>query len=283
MVSLNVPKGEHGETPTLGRLGGLAPGEAERGAKALWLAGDGYRAALFHLGALTRLNELGLLGQLGTIGAVSGGAITAAVLAARIPWPLGGSCSDWTEQVAEPLRAIAGRRARGRGLGRRSLTGAGAEAAFEERYARELIASLGGESPRGPRFVFGASGLTLSGLAAGWEECLEWEIDGAAGTPSGYSRELVLDTIARVRTDLNAFGAAEQAVLENHGYLLADAAVRAGELGAAGGSELGAVEPPHAEWASEARVREALGSRSRRRPVVGLRNVRGLWPGVRLK
>ena len=276
MASSFVPKGPRGELPTLGRLGGLAPGEAERGAKALWLAGDGYRAALFHLGALTRLNELGLLGRLGTIGAVSGGAIAAAVLAAQVPWPLAGAYGDWTEQVAEPLRAIAGRDARGRALVRRPFPGAAAEAAFEERYARELIAALGGESARGPRFVFGASGLTLSGLAAGWEECLEWEIGGTTGARHGYSSDLVAETIAAVRTDLVAFGPAERAVLENHGYLLADAAVRSGGLGAT--AVPGPAEPPHPEWMSEARVREALGPSSRR-PVAGLRRVRGWWPG----
>lgn len=40
---------------------------------------------LFHLGALWRLNELGFLGKLGRISSVSGGSITAGVLAAN--WP----------------------------------------------------------------------------------------------------------------------------------------------------------------------------------------------------
>src|ERR1700742_446741 len=76
---------------TVGRLGGLAAGEVDRGEKALWLAGGGFRAALFHLGALTRLNELGLLARTGTVGAVAGGSIVAALLATRIPWPLDGA------------------------------------------------------------------------------------------------------------------------------------------------------------------------------------------------
>ena len=147
-----------GDRTTLGRLGGLAPGEADRGEKALWLSGGGYRAALFHLGALTRLNELGLLAQIGTVGAVSGGSILAALLATRVPWPLQGAYRDWPERVAEPMRAIARRNARARAFLRRPLGRRGAEAALEERYARELVESLGGESERGPRFVFGASG-----------------------------------------------------------------------------------------------------------------------------
>jgi NTE family protein len=54
----------------------------------LCLSGGGYRAALFHLGALRRLDELGVLGQVRTISAVSGGAIIANLLAdPRLVWP----------------------------------------------------------------------------------------------------------------------------------------------------------------------------------------------------
>src|ERR1700742_3699425 len=93
------PRRGAGERPTVGRLGGLASVEIERGEKALWLGGGGFRAALFHLGALTRLNELGLLARTGTVGAVAGGSILAALLATRVPWPLQGSYRDWPEQV----------------------------------------------------------------------------------------------------------------------------------------------------------------------------------------
>ncbi|OLT31053.1 hypothetical protein BJF82_02585 [Kytococcus sp. CUA-901] len=55
---------------------------------ALCLSGGGFRAALFHLGALRRLNELGMLGQLRTVSAVSGGSIAAMLLAdPRLEWP----------------------------------------------------------------------------------------------------------------------------------------------------------------------------------------------------
>jgi hypothetical protein len=255
---------------TLGRLGGLEPAEAGRGAKALWLAGPGYRAALFHLGALTRLNEVGMLAQLGTVGAVAGGSIIAALLARGVAWPLQGAYRDWPERVAEPMRAIARRNARARALLRRPLPGTAVEAALEERFARELAASLGGESAAGPRFVFGASGLTLSGLAAGWEESLEWELGGSAHPP-GYRPDLVRETIAAVRTDLDAFGEAEQAVLENHGYLMADAALRARGLHVAGGILTHPPQPPHPRWIAEARVREALAASSRRTAVGRLR------------
>ncbi|HYC82847.1 MAG TPA: patatin-like phospholipase family protein [Solirubrobacterales bacterium] len=258
------------ERPTLGRLGGLARDEIERGEKALWLAGGGFRAALFHLGALTRLNELGLLARTGTVGAVAGGSIVAALLATRVPWPLHGAYRDWPERVAEPLREITRRNVRARSLLRRPLGGPGA--ALEERYARELLAELGEEPEWGPRFVFGASGLTLSGLAAGWEECIEWDLE--LPTWGGYDERLVAETIATVRTDLDAFGEAEQAVLENHGYLLADAALRADGHAAAVAIEPLPPLPPHPRWMDPERVRAALGSSSRRTPIGRLRSRR---------
>ena len=47
---------------------------------ALCLSGGGYRATLFHVGVVLRLNELGLLHPIKRVSSVSGGSITAAVL-----------------------------------------------------------------------------------------------------------------------------------------------------------------------------------------------------------
>lgn len=254
---------------TVGRFGGLTATEADRGERALWLSGQGYRAALFHLGALTRLNELGLLAQVSTVGAVSGGSILAALLATRVPWPLHGAFREWREQVARPLRTIAQHNVRARAILRRPFP-SGAEAALEERYARELVESLGGESRWGPNFVFGASGLMLSGLAAGWEECVEWDL-GSSAHPPGYPPELVSEAVVAVRTDLDPFGEGEQAVLENHGYLLADAALRERGLAGIGGIEGLPPEPPHPRWMNEERVREALSAKAGRQLVGRLR------------
>lgn len=46
----------------------------------LCLSGGGYRAMLFHVGAILRLNELGVLKKLGRVSSVSGGSITSGVL-----------------------------------------------------------------------------------------------------------------------------------------------------------------------------------------------------------
>jgi NTE family protein len=50
---------------------------------ALCLSGGGYRAMLFHLGSLWRLNEAGLLPRLSRVSSVSGGSIAAGVLGMR--------------------------------------------------------------------------------------------------------------------------------------------------------------------------------------------------------
>ncbi|MDR6827699.1 NTE family protein [Bosea sp. BE271] len=51
----------------------------------LALSGGGYRAMVFHVGSLWRLNEVGLLPKIRRVSSVSGGSITAAALA--LAWP----------------------------------------------------------------------------------------------------------------------------------------------------------------------------------------------------
>src|SRR5882757_3461130 len=51
------------------------------GGLCLALSGGGFRATLFHLGSLRRLNELGLISRASAISSVSGGSIMAACLA----------------------------------------------------------------------------------------------------------------------------------------------------------------------------------------------------------
>jgi NTE family protein len=45
-------------------------------------------------------------------------------------------------------------------------------------------------------------------------------------TSPAYSKEFASRVIAKIRTDLDAFSTTEASVLENHGYLLADAAIK---------------------------------------------------------
>ncbi|MEO5375790.1 MAG: patatin-like phospholipase family protein, partial [Alphaproteobacteria bacterium] len=77
---------------------------------ALCLSGGWYRAMLFHTGVLWRLHELGLLGSMARISSVSGGSITAAVLA--LAWPslsfaAGSTRGEFVPKVVEPIRDLA--------------------------------------------------------------------------------------------------------------------------------------------------------------------------------
>jgi NTE family protein len=56
----------------------------ERRGVALCLSGGGFRAAIFHAGALRRLNELGVLAKVDTFSCVSGGSIIGGYLASAI-------------------------------------------------------------------------------------------------------------------------------------------------------------------------------------------------------
>jgi len=79
---------------------------SEREGVALCLSGGGFRNALFHLGAVRRLNELGILCEVKTVSAVSGGTTLAAHLAATASlWndrPL--DSETWEHEIAAPFR-----------------------------------------------------------------------------------------------------------------------------------------------------------------------------------
>ncbi len=74
---------------------------------ALAVSGGGFRATLFHVGSLWRLNELGLLGKLKVITSVSGGSITAGYLGYRwkaLQFDACGHATNLTAVVVDPLR-----------------------------------------------------------------------------------------------------------------------------------------------------------------------------------
>ena len=87
--------------------GSAPPEQTDRG-WCLCLSGGGFRATLFHVGVIRRLNELGVLARLSTITSVSGGSILNGVLATR--WsrlrfdPAAGVFTNIEEEVARPIR-----------------------------------------------------------------------------------------------------------------------------------------------------------------------------------
>ncbi len=79
---------------------------------ALTLSGGGFRATLFHLGSLWRLNELAWLEKIDCITGVSGGSITAAILG--LNWKKldfkNGVAKNFKEIIAEPIIDYTNRR-----------------------------------------------------------------------------------------------------------------------------------------------------------------------------
>jgi NTE family protein len=375
---------------------------AERDGIGLCLSGGGYRAALFHLGALRRLNEFGILARVKTIASVSGGSIISAHLATRLSWPLNGVVPDWENRVAAPFREFTATNIRTPALVGSLLPWKTGVQALADQYEKHLSTLKLTDLPDVPRFIFcstdlafgvnwifqkncvgdyqagyeppppdlplalavaasscfppvfkplglkldpakltggkvpqGAKrdkcigGLTLSdggvydnlGLEPVWKdhavvlssdggalfdigadtsliwevkryvaigenqalalrkrwlmasfianimEGTYWGVGGAASSynsDTGYSKGLATEVIAGIRTDLDSFSDAEAAVLENHGYLLADAAIKR-HLPTLLPAAVPALEVPHPDWMDETRVRDALKDSGKRK------------------
>jgi len=379
---------------------------SERQGVALCLSGGGYRAALFHLGGLRRLNELGVLSKVTTITSVSGGSILSAHLASTISdWPApGGSITAWDERVAAPFKEFTSHNIRtgpilkrilpwnwgradtavrelaktyekkltrlrlvdvperprylycatdmsygvnwifGRervgdyqvgyaapppgwplaravaasscfppifnplliGIDGKELVGGKALGPERDRIVKGLRLSDGGVydnmalepvwkdhatllvSDGGATFDFGAdSGLLwrlqrytsivsrqASGVRKRWlianmqDKVLTGAYWGLGSKRSsyrvdgGYPSDLVEDVISGVRTDLDRFSVAEMAVLENHGYMLADAAVEA-HLPDMVAPDAKPYAVPNEGWLDEDAVRDQLGGSSK--------------------
>jgi NTE family protein len=145
------------------------PREQRKGV-ALCLSGGGYRASLFHLGAMTRLDELGILSKVDTFASVSGGSIALAQLASHRRkldnrWPSPGArIPDFEKGVVEPLIAFAQQDVRSRPVlrswrpSRWFDQNAGIEA-LAEHYTTGPAAGRADDFPERPRFVFCATDL----------------------------------------------------------------------------------------------------------------------------
>ena len=352
------------------------------GGIALCLSGGGFRALLFHLGALRRLTELGILAKVDTVSSTSGGSLLAARLATLISasgeMRASFSPGAWRELVETPLLALASEDLEA-GAGTRRLLpwnwfrpGAAAEA-LARRLETELTPLRLRDLPASPRFVFCAIDRVwgvpwlyerdrVGDRQAGWapapddaslaqavaaSACFPHSIDGAGqshsglepvwtthatvlvseagalpgplerrrrssrraaeaaavdaegeglrkrrlvsgfatgticgtfwsissapssyGMPFGYSKELARDVLRAMRTGFGPVSDTESAVLRNHGYLTADAAVRRHTPGL-----LPRAVPhlvlPSAAWSPadpriEIRVREAMAESWRR-------------------
>ena len=142
-------------------------GEAEREPEpgiALCLSGGGYRAMMFHLGVLWRLNEAAMLATLARVSSVSGGSITAGVLAmnwAQLAFDEAGIARKFDSRVVEPIRAMAGTNVDtasvlvGAGLPFTSVSDRVVKAYRKHLFAKRTLQDL----PDRPRFVINATNL----------------------------------------------------------------------------------------------------------------------------
>ncbi len=135
---------------------------------ALCLSGGGYRAMVFHIGALWRLYEAGLLKNLKRISSVSGGSITAGVLALKwrkLSFRPENVKTDFVPEVVAPLRRMAGKTIDSWSI----LSGALLPGEIGDKIARNYSKYLFGDAtlqdlPDEPRFVINATNVQSGAL-----------------------------------------------------------------------------------------------------------------------
>jgi NTE family protein len=135
---------------------------------ALCLSGGGYRAMLFHVGAIWRLNELGYLPKLDRVSSVSGGSITAGTLGlhwSQLQFGAGGIASNLREQFVRPLRELASTT-----IDKRSIVGGIlGPGTISDKVAGSYRKHLFGDAtlqnlPDEPRFVINATNVQTAAL-----------------------------------------------------------------------------------------------------------------------
>lgn len=136
---------------------------------ALCLSGGGYRAMLFHVGVLWRLNDAGVLVELDRVSSVSGGSITAGVLArswGSLEFDAAGKAGRFVEAVVDPVRRLASRTIdvgavlAGLAIPFRSVSDQVAAAYRKHLFGRITLQAL----PDRPRFVINATNMESSAL-----------------------------------------------------------------------------------------------------------------------
>lgn len=144
-----------------------------RSGTGLCLSGGGFRAAIFHLGSLRRLNELAVLSRLRSVSSASGGSITLGVLATRwsqLKPDIDGRFQGFDETLASPLRRFCSKNLINRMLFRRWINPKALWLALAGRWSLTRVMAdelenqlqLGvnlGDLPDSPVFTFCACNL----------------------------------------------------------------------------------------------------------------------------
>jgi NTE family protein len=148
----------------------------------LCLSGGGYRAMLYHVGALVRLNELGFLYQLREIASVSGGSITAGMLAcawSRLRFDANGRAENLMQAFVEPMMRFAGVGIDVKAILLGLLPGFTAAGEIAKAYDRYLFdGATIQDLPDYPRFTFMATNLQTG---SGWRFAKDYAADHRVG------------------------------------------------------------------------------------------------------
>lgn len=158
------------------------------------LSGGGYRATLFHLGALRRLKELGILThpELRTISSVSGGSITSAQLATAMARHPQEWLARWEELVEKPLEQFTRKNIRTKAIRQRLYPwnwrkSTAAVEALAKQYEKGLTNLRLRELPASPKFAICATEL---GFGVNWEfqkdKVSDYQL-GEAPTPEDWT------------------------------------------------------------------------------------------------
>lgn len=148
----------------------------------LCLSGGGFRAMIYHVGVLVRLNELGLLAQIKEIASVSGGSITAGKLAHvwhRLRFDAEGRAENLLFEFAEPILEFATRAIDTKSILFGLLPGRTAADGIAHAYDRFLFngATLQ-DLPDSPRFTFMTTNLQTG---SGWRFAKDYAADHRVG------------------------------------------------------------------------------------------------------
>ena len=134
----------------------------------LCLSGGGYRAMVFHLGAIWRLYDSGVLGKVKRISSVSGGSLTAARLGLvwnRLSFDPARIEQDFIPLFINPVRDLAGRTIDAWGIIDGILKPGSISSKIEASYREHLLGDATLQDlPDEPRFIFNATSVQSGAL-----------------------------------------------------------------------------------------------------------------------
>lgn len=185
------------EEGTIATIGTVSERMPEDGI-GICLSGGGYRAMLFHAGALWRLNEVGLLAKADRISSVSGGSIAAgwlALLWAKQGWgDRGIPESDFRDLFVDGLRRVASRLVDIPSVLRGFAPWHNVGRELARLYDRFLFQRATLQAlPDHPRFVFNASNLQSGAL---WRFSKPYMADYKVGRVLNPNTELAIAVAA---------------------------------------------------------------------------------------